>query len=67
MRAGQLQQFASPTELYDWPANVFVTSFIGSPAMNRFDATAERGGIRVGSTLLQPPTPSSTRPRGTAS
>jgi multiple sugar transport system ATP-binding protein len=55
MRAGQLQQFASPTELYDRPANVFVASFIGSPAMNRFDATAERGGIRVGSTLLQPP------------
>ena len=54
MRAGQLQQFASPTELYDRPANVFVASFIGSPAMNRFDATAERDGIRVGSVLLRP-------------
>ena len=41
MRAGQLQQFASPTELYDRPANVFVAGFIGSPAMNRFDATAD--------------------------
>ena len=29
--------------------------FIGSPAMNRFEVTAERGGIRVGSALLQPP------------
>ena len=55
MRAGQLQQFASPTELYDRPANVFVASFIGSPQMNRFDAEAERGGIRVGSVLLRPP------------
>jgi multiple sugar transport system ATP-binding protein len=54
LRAGQLQQFASPTELYDRPANVFVASFIGSPQMNRFDATAERGGIRVGSVLLRP-------------
>ena len=54
MRAGQLQQFDSPTELYDRPANVFVASFIGSPAMNRFEATTERGGIRVGSALLQP-------------
>src|SRR5437764_1934903 len=54
MRAGQLQQFASPTELYDRPANVFVASFIGSPAMNRFDATAERDGIRVGGILLRP-------------
>jgi multiple sugar transport system ATP-binding protein len=55
MRAGQLQQFDSPTELYDHPANVFVASFIGSPAMNRFDATAEREGIRVGGVLLRPP------------
>jgi multiple sugar transport system ATP-binding protein len=54
MRAGQLQQFASPTELYDRPTNVFVASFIGSPAMNRFEATAERDGIRVGSVLLRP-------------
>ena len=67
MRAGQLQQLASPTELYDQPANIFVASFIGSPAMNRFEATAERGGIRVGNALLQPPTPNSTRPRGMAS
>jgi multiple sugar transport system ATP-binding protein len=55
MRAGQLQQFASPTELYDRPANVFVASFIGSPGMNRFDAAAERDGIRIGSVLLRPP------------
>jgi multiple sugar transport system ATP-binding protein len=54
MRTGQLQQFASPTELYDRPANVFVASFIGSPAMNRFDAAAERDGIRLGSVLLRP-------------
>jgi multiple sugar transport system ATP-binding protein len=55
MRAGQLQQFASPTELYDRPANVFVASFIGSPAMNRFDATPERDGIRMGGALVRPP------------
>jgi multiple sugar transport system ATP-binding protein len=54
MRAGQLQQFASPTELYDRPANVFVASFIGSPAMNRFDAAAERDGVRLGNLLLRP-------------
>ncbi|MBV9450385.1 MAG: sn-glycerol-3-phosphate ABC transporter ATP-binding protein UgpC [Streptosporangiaceae bacterium] len=53
MRAGQLQQFASPTELYDRPANVFVAGFIGSPAMNRFDATAERDGIRLAGVLLR--------------
>ena len=55
MRAGQLQQFASPTELYDRPANVFVAGFIGSPAMNRFDATADTGGIHLGDATLRPP------------
>lgn len=54
IRAGQLQQFASPTELYDRPANVFVAGFIGSPAMNRFEATADAGGIRLGNATLRP-------------
>src|ERR1700744_2787922 len=66
MRLGQLQQFASPTELYDHPANVFVASFIGSPAMNRFDATAEREGIRVGNALLRPPDGQLTEAQGHA-
>jgi ABC-type sugar transport system ATPase subunit len=52
MRAGQLQQFASPTELYDHPANVFVAGFIGSPQMNRLAATADRDGVRIGDALL---------------
>ena len=55
MRAGQLQQFDSPTELYDHPANVFVAGFIGSPAMNRFDGTLDDGAIRVGGAALHPP------------
>jgi multiple sugar transport system ATP-binding protein len=55
MRAGQLQQFDTPTELYDRPANVFVAGFIGSPAMNRFDGTVEDGGIRVSGATLRPP------------
>src|SRR5262249_30775905 len=54
MRAGELQQFDSPTELYDHPANVFVAGFIGSPAMNRFDSTLENGGIRVGGATVRP-------------
>jgi multiple sugar transport system ATP-binding protein len=62
MRDGQLQQFTSPTELYDRPANVFVASFIGSPSMNLFDAEAERGAIRFGGVLLNPPAQSGTTP-----
>jgi len=57
MRAGELQQFDSPTELYDRPANVFVAGFIGSPAMNRFEGTVEDGAIRVGGATIRPPEP----------
>ena len=34
MRKGVLQQVGQPQELYDSPANLFVATFIGSPAMN---------------------------------
>lgn len=34
MKGGIIQQVGSPTEIYDMPANAFVASFIGSPAMN---------------------------------
>ena len=43
LREGRLQQFATPAELYDRPANVFVASFIGSPTMNLFERHG-RGG-----------------------
>jgi multiple sugar transport system ATP-binding protein len=34
MRLGVKQQVGSPQELYDYPANLFVAGFIGSPSMN---------------------------------
>ena len=34
MRKGTLQQLGTPEELYTRPANTFVATFIGSPAMN---------------------------------
>ena len=34
MKGGIVQQVGSPTDIYDHPANAFVASFIGSPAMN---------------------------------
>ena len=42
LRFGKLQQFASPNELYDRPANAFVAGFIGSPAMNLLTAADHR-------------------------
>ena len=42
MRQGRLQQVAPPQELYARPVNLFVASFIGSPAMNVVEAGLER-------------------------
>ena len=49
MRKGELQQVASPQELYDHPVNLFVGGFIGSPAMNMLEASLGRanGGLAV--------------------
>ena len=38
LRDGTLQQMATPLELYESPANLFVASFIGSPPMNLYEA-----------------------------
>jgi multiple sugar transport system ATP-binding protein len=34
LKDGQIQQLATPMELYERPANTFVAEFIGSPAIN---------------------------------
>jgi multiple sugar transport system ATP-binding protein len=49
MRKGELQQVASPQDLYDHPVNLFVGGFIGSPAMNMLEATLVKsnGGLAV--------------------
>jgi multiple sugar transport system ATP-binding protein len=38
MKDGLVQQFGTPNEIYNRPANRFVAEFIGSPAMNMVDA-----------------------------
>ncbi|MCC0080935.1 MAG: ABC transporter ATP-binding protein [Rhodobacter sp.] len=47
MNRGVVQQVGSPTEIYDRPANTFVASFIGSPAMNLMSGTVA-GGVFSG-------------------
>jgi multiple sugar transport system ATP-binding protein len=53
LRRGLLQQFEAPQRLYERPANLFVASFIGSPAMNMLEGSLERSGdaiaCRIGS------------------
>jgi multiple sugar transport system ATP-binding protein len=59
MRKGLLQQFEAPQRLYERPANLFVASFIGSPAMNVLEGSLERDGdglaCRIGTASLALP------------
>ncbi|MDA9100668.1 TOBE domain-containing protein, partial [Planktomarina sp.] len=43
MKGGVIQQVGSPTEIYDRPANAFVASFIGAPAMNLVEGSLTDG------------------------
>ena len=51
MNDGLLQQYDTPTKVYDEPANLFVAQFVGSPIMNVVDceitATAGGAGLRL--------------------
>jgi multiple sugar transport system ATP-binding protein len=44
---GKLQQLDTPQNLYNFPANLFVAGFIGSPAMNFFPAKIRKNGHLV--------------------
>jgi multiple sugar transport system ATP-binding protein len=52
MNKGEVQQVGTPIEIYDRPANTFVASFIGNPAMNLLAGEIVAGtfsapGVRV--------------------
>jgi multiple sugar transport system ATP-binding protein len=47
MLHGELQQVASPMELYNTPRNLFVAGFIGSPGMNFLPATIVDGAAKL--------------------
>ncbi|MEL6508361.1 MAG: sn-glycerol-3-phosphate ABC transporter ATP-binding protein UgpC [Pseudomonadota bacterium] len=47
MSKGVVQQLGTPTEIYDRPANTFVASFIGSPAMNLIEGELSGGVFRA--------------------
>ncbi|MBO6894709.1 MAG: ABC transporter ATP-binding protein [Roseibium sp.] len=47
MKSGVVQQVGSPTEIYDNPANTFVASFIGNPAMNLMEGEVSDGVFRA--------------------
>jgi multiple sugar transport system ATP-binding protein len=59
MREGILQQVDHPQVLYNHPDNLFVAAFIGSPAMNLYEASLTEGArsLRLGSQEIELPQP----------
>jgi len=47
LRAGRLQQVGPPMQVYRDPANLFVATFIGSPAMNIMEAILQPDGESI--------------------
>jgi multiple sugar transport system ATP-binding protein len=47
MRGGRLQQVAAPNQVYDYPSNLFVAGFIGSPSMNFVSGQFDNGLLRI--------------------
>ncbi len=47
MRLGELQQIASPQEIFSKPVNRFVAEFIGDPPINLIDCRVTRDGARA--------------------
>ena len=47
MKRGYIQQIGSPIDIYNEPANLFVATFIGSPAMNIMNAKYNAGVVKL--------------------
>jgi multiple sugar transport system ATP-binding protein len=47
LRRGVLQQVDTPRALYEWPVNLFVAGFIGSPSMNLVPGTVNGRRLRL--------------------
>ncbi|ARQ11814.1 sn-glycerol-3-phosphate ABC transporter ATP-binding protein [Rhizobium etli] len=54
MKDGIVQQFGTPAEIYNNPANIFVADFMGSPAMNLVKASVENGAGGLAVSLERP-------------
>ncbi len=66
MRGGVMEQIGSPLDLYDRPANLFVASFIGSPAMNQVPGRIGANGFVTESGDVLPLPPSAVAHMGRA-
>lgn len=55
MNEGVLQQFATPSEIYDQPQSLFVAKFVGSPSMNIWEVDAHGQTAHLGGQQLALP------------
>ncbi|MEX0969959.1 MAG: sn-glycerol-3-phosphate ABC transporter ATP-binding protein UgpC [Paracoccaceae bacterium] len=53
MKEGIVQQVGTPTDIYDRPANTFVASFIGTPAMNLMEGRVTAGVFEGAGTRIE--------------
>ena len=51
MKDGYIQQIGTPFEVYNYPHNMFVAGFIGSPSMNFIKGIYDNGKISIGDKL----------------
>jgi ABC-type sugar transport system ATPase subunit len=57
MRDGEVQQIGTPLEIFDFPKNTFVATFIGSPEMNLLDMVYESGMLTCAGLSIKPTGP----------
>ena len=48
MKDGVLQQIGKPQEVYNFPVNLFVAKFLGTPPINVFDGSVRDGKLVIG-------------------
>ncbi len=54
MNGGVAEQIGTPLEVYETPRTLFAAQFIGSPAMNVFDAQISNGSVMLGGAVVGP-------------
>ncbi len=52
MADGKIQQIGKPQDVYDYPDNLFVAKFLGTPAINVFEGRVENGYVYIGNDKL---------------
>jgi multiple sugar transport system ATP-binding protein len=52
MEAGIIRQVGRPQDVYDEPANLFVSKFLGTPPINVFDARVQGGQLLIGDAVM---------------